>query len=183
MSDGRPVATLFSQWSGANAITQYSRRSSDTWALSATRPLSWRRGSTGLPSLQHAAFALILTLVFVGAYLRATKDMTIAEVKASGNAERASKAAIVAIYLHAVPWSIGLFSIPYLIGPGIFPTRIRSLNMSISMALHWAFYFGCFKAMPSLLAAVHRWGAFLYFRCIGMLGLIYVSLAMPDTTG
>jgi hypothetical protein len=24
MSDGRPVATLFSQWSGANAITQYS---------------------------------------------------------------------------------------------------------------------------------------------------------------
>jgi hypothetical protein len=51
--------------------------------------------------------------------------------------------------------------------------------MSISMALHWVFYFGCFKAMSSLLAAAHRWGAFLFFRCIGVLALIYVSLAMP----
>ncbi|KAJ5244953.1 hypothetical protein N7489_005049 [Penicillium chrysogenum] len=41
-------------------------------------------------------------LAFVGACLVATKDMTTDEMKASPNAERASTAAIVAIYLHAV---------------------------------------------------------------------------------
>ncbi|KAL4812525.1 hypothetical protein BDW67DRAFT_193607 [Aspergillus spinulosporus] len=197
------MATLFSQWSGANAITQYSPTIFGYLGIVGDEATFLATGIYGVVKfVSTLAFALvivdfvgrrrslltgislqILKLVFVGAYLGATKDMTITEVKASGHAERASTAAIVAIYLHAVAWSIGWFSIPYLIGPEIFPTRIRSLNMSISMALHWAFYFGCSKAMPSLLAATHRWGAFLFFSCIGVLGLIYVSLAMPDTTG
>ncbi|KAL4747772.1 hypothetical protein BDW72DRAFT_209392 [Aspergillus terricola var. indicus] len=197
------MATLFSQWSGANAITQYSPTIFGYLGIVGDEATFLATGIYGVVKFASTlAFALvivdfvgrrrslltgislqILTLVFVGAYLGATKDMTMAEVKASGHAERASTAAIVAIYLHAVAWSIGWFSIPYLIGPEIFPTRIRSLNMSISMALHWAFYFGCSKAMPSLLAATHRWGAFLFFSCIGVLGLVYVSLAMPDTTG
>ncbi|CBF82158.1 uncharacterized protein ANIA_10658 [Aspergillus nidulans FGSC A4] len=197
------MATLFSQWSGANAITQYSPTIFGYLGIVGEEATFLATGIYGIVKFASTlAFALvivdfvgrrrsllvgislqILTLVFVGAYLGATKDMTIAGVKASRHAERASTAAIVAIYLHAVAWSIGWFSIPYLIGPEIFPTRIRSLNMSISMALHWAFYFGCSKAMPSLLAATHRWGAFLFFSCIGVLGLIYVSLAMPDTTG
>ncbi|KAL4738806.1 hypothetical protein BDV11DRAFT_215688 [Aspergillus similis] len=197
------MSTLFSQWSGANAITQYSPTIFGYLGIVGDEATFLATGIYGVVKFASTlAFALvivdfvgrrrslltgislqILTLVFVGAYLGATKDMTIAEIKGSGHAERASTAAIVAIYLHAVAWSIGWFSIPYLIGPEIFPTRIRSLNMSISMALHWAFYFGCSKAMPSLLAATHRWGAFLFFSCIGVLGLVYVSLAMPDTTG
>ncbi|KAL5046717.1 hypothetical protein BDW71DRAFT_207204 [Aspergillus fruticulosus] len=197
------MATLFSQWSGANAITQYSPTIFGYLGIVGDEATFLATGIYGVVKfVSTLAFALvivdfvgrrrsllagislqILTLVFVGAYLGATKDLTVDEVKASGHAERASTAAIAAIYLHAVAWSIGWFSIPYLIGPEIFPTRIRSLNMSISMALHWAFYFGCSKAMPSLLAATHRWGAFLFFSCIGVLGLIYVSLAMPDTTG
>ncbi|KAL5344042.1 hypothetical protein BJX70DRAFT_405219 [Aspergillus crustosus] len=197
------MATLFSQWSGANAITQYSPTifgyldivgdeatflatgiygvvkfvSTLLFAVLVVDIIGRRRSLITGISLQ------ILTLAFVGAYLGATKDMTIDEIKASPNAERAGTAAIVAIYLHAVAWSIGWFSIPYLIGPEIFPTRIRSLNMSISMALHWAFYFGCSKAMPSLLAATHRWGAFLFFGVVCAIGLVYVFFAMPDTTG
>ncbi|KAL4908665.1 hypothetical protein BDW74DRAFT_188571 [Aspergillus multicolor] len=197
------MATLFSQWSGANAITQYSPTIFGYLGINGDEAKFLATGIYGIVKfVSTLAFALIivdfvgrrrslltgislqiLTLVFVGAYLGATKDMTSAEIKASPNAEQASTAAIVAIYLHAVAWSIGWFSIPYLIGPEIFPTRIRSLNMSISMALHWAFYFGCSKAMPSLLAATDRWGAFLFFSCICVLGLIYVALAMPDTTG
>ncbi|KAL4916129.1 hypothetical protein BDW62DRAFT_218870 [Aspergillus aurantiobrunneus] len=197
------MATLFSQWSGANAITQYSPTIFGYLGIVGDEATFLATGIYGvIKFVSTLAFAMvivdfvgrrrslltgitlqILTLVFVGAYLGATKDMTTDEIKASPNAERASTAAIVAIYLHAVAWSIGWFSIPYLIGPEIFPTRIRSLNMSISMALHWAFYFGCSRAMPSLLAATHRWGAFLFFTLICVAGLIYVSLAMPDTTG
>ncbi|KAL4963424.1 MFS transporter/fungal specific transcription factor domain-containing protein [Aspergillus stella-maris] len=197
------MATLFSQWSGANAITQYSPTIFGYLGIVGDEAKFLTTGIYGVVKfVSTLLFAMVIvdfvgrrrslltgiclqivTLVFVGAYLGATKDMTADEIKASPNAERAGTAAIVAIYLHAVAWSIGWFSIPYLIGPEIFPTRIRSLNMSISMALHWAFYFGCSRAMPSLLAATHRWGAFLFFSIICVLGLIYVSLAMPDTTG
>ncbi|KAL4798508.1 hypothetical protein BDV19DRAFT_377035 [Aspergillus venezuelensis] len=197
------MATLFSQWSGANAITQYSPTIFGYLGIVGDEAKFLTTGIYGVVKfVSTLLFAVVIvdfvgrrrslltgiclqitTLVFVGAYLGATKDMTTDEITASPNAERAGTAAIVAIYLHAVAWSIGWFSIPYLIGPEIFPTRIRSLNMSISMALHWAFYFGCSRAMPSLLAATHRWGAFLFFSIICVLGLIYVSLAMPDTTG
>ncbi|GKZ84046.1 hypothetical protein AnigIFM56816_009365 [Aspergillus niger] len=197
------MANLFSQWSGANAITQYSPTIFGYLGISGEESTFLATGIYGVVKFSSTlAFALfivdfigrrrslitgiclqIVTLVYVGAYLGATKDMTSTQIRNTPSAAHASTAAIVAIYIHAVAWSIGWFGIPYLIGSEIFPIRIRSLNVSISMAFHWAFYFGCSRAMPSLLAATHRWGAFLFFGCICLSGLVYVFFAMPDTTG
>ncbi|PWY71423.1 hypothetical protein BO83DRAFT_399663 [Aspergillus eucalypticola CBS 122712] len=197
------MANLLSQWSGANAITQYSPTIFGYLGISGDESTFLATGIYGVVKFASTlAFALfivdfigrrrslitgislqIVTLVYVGAYLGATKDMTPTQISNTPGASRASTAAIVAIYIHAVAWSIGWFGIPYLIGSEIFPIRIRSLNVSISMAFHWAFYFGCSRAMPSLLAATHRWGAFLFFGCICVIGLVYVFFAMPDTTG
>ncbi|GAQ46478.1 sugar transporter [Aspergillus niger] len=194
---------LETESSGANAITQYSPTIFGYLGISGDESTFLATGIYGVVKFASTlAFALfivdfigrrrslitgislqIVTLVYVGAYLGATKDMTSAQISNTPSASRASTAAIVAIYIHAVAWSIGWFGIPYLIGSEIFPIRIRSLNVSISMAFHWAFYFGCSRAMPSLLAATHRWGAFLFFGCICVIGLVYVFFAMPDTTG
>lgn len=125
----------------------------------------------------------IITLIFVGAYLGATNGRSVAAIEASASATAASKTSIVAIYFHAVAWSVGWFSIPYLVSSEVFPIRIRSLNVSILMAFHWAFYFGCSKAMPSLLAATHRFGAFVFFASICVISLVYVFFAMPETSG
>lgn len=121
----------------------------------------------------------VITLVYVGGYLGGTTGMSASYIASQPNIERASKGAIVAIYIHAVAWSIGWFSIPYLVGSEVFPTRIRSLNMSIAMTFHWAFYFGCSRAMPSLQAATHRYGAFVFFSSICVISLVYVFFAMP----
>jgi len=40
---------------------------------------------------------------------------------------------------------------------------IRSLNVAVGMAVHWANYFGCSRAMPSLLVSTNRYGAFIFF--------------------
>lgn len=125
----------------------------------------------------------IVTLLFVGIYLATTNVMTTAQIKASAATTAASTASIVAIYVHAVAWSIGWFSIPYLVSAEVFPIRIRSINVSILMAFHWAFYFGCSRAMPSLLAATHRYGAFVFFACMASLSLVYVWFALPETSG
>lgn len=193
------MATLFSQWSGANAITQYSPTIFGYLGISGDEAKFLATGIYGVVKfVSTVCFALfivdfigrrrslmtgislqLITLIFVGAYLGVTSHLSADEIEATPSASRASTAAIVAIFLHAVAWSIGWFSIPYLVGSEIFPIRIRSLNMSISMAFHWAFYFGCSRAMPSLLAATHKWGAFVFFSCICLISLVYVFYAMP----
>lgn len=193
------MATLFSQWSGANAITQYSPTIFGYLGINGDETKFLATGIYGVvkftSTLIFALFVVdfigrrrslltgitlqIVTLVYVGGYLGGTKDMTPEYIASTPTISRASTGAIVAIFLHAVAWSIGWFSMPYLIGSEIFPTKIRSFNMSVSMGCHWAFYFGCSRAMPSLLAASHKWGAFVFFACICLLSLIYVFFAMP----
>ncbi|KAF3043808.1 hypothetical protein E8E12_010463 [Didymella heteroderae] len=194
---------LFGQWSGANAITQYSP---SIFGYLGIQGEESRFLATGLyaivkfvsvlvfsifvidfigrrRSLMLGIILQILTLAFVGTYLGVTNGDTVAMIKASASATAASKASIVAIYIHAVAWSIGWFSIPYLVSAEVFPIRIRSLNVSILMAFHWAFYFGCSRAMPSLLAATKRYGAFVFFACMCCVSLVYVFFALPETAG
>lgn len=125
----------------------------------------------------------ITTLLFVGVYLKVNNGRDPGDISADPATRRASEAAIAAIYLHAIAWSIGWFSIPYLVSAEVFPIRIRSLCVSVLMAFHWAFYFGCSRAMPSLLAATERYGAFIFFAVICSVSLVYVYLAMPETSG
>jgi sugar porter (SP) family MFS transporter len=193
------MATLFSQWSGANAITQYSPTIFGYLGISGDESKFLATGIYAIvkfvSTLGFALFVVdfigrrrslitgiclqIVTLTYVGGYLGGTKDMTANQIVHSSAASHAATGAIVAIYFHAVGWSIGWFSIPYLIGSEIFPTKIRSFNMSIAMMFHWAFYFGCSRAMPSLLAATQKWGAFVFFGVICLISLIYVYFAMP----
>lgn len=194
---------LFGQWSGANAITQYSP---SIFGYLGIQGEESRFLATGLyaivkfvsvlafsifvidfigrrRSLMVGIILQILTLTFVGVYLGVTNHMSTEDIEVSASATAASKASIVAIYLHAVAWSIGWFSIPYLVSAEVFPIRIRSLNVSILMAFHWAFYFGCSRAMPSLLAATKRYGAFVFFASICTISLVYVFFALPETAG
>lgn len=196
-------AHTFGQWSGANAITQYSPTIFGYLGITGTESKFLATGIYGIVkfvsvvlfslfivdfigrrrSLMTGIILQITTLVFVGGYLGATNGMTTTYIKSHTATENASTAAIVAIFLHAIAWSIGWFSAPYLINSEIFPTRIRSFNMSIMMALHWAYYFGCSRAMPSLLAATHRYGAFVFFASICTVSLVFVYFCMPETAG
>jgi sugar porter (SP) family MFS transporter len=197
------LAHIFGQWSGANAITQYSPT---IFGYLGIKGDDARFLATGLYAIVKFTFTIlcavviidfigrrrslmtgicmqIVTLVYVGAYLGATNGRSSSSIAADPSAEAASKVAIVSIYFHAVAWSIGWFSIPYLVSAEVFPTRIRSFNMSMLMAFHWALYFGCSRAMPSLLVATHRYGAFVFFASICALSLVFVYLCMPETAG
>lgn len=191
---------VFGQWSGANAITQYSPTIFGYLGIKGTES---RFLATGLyavlkfvtvlvfsvfvidfigrrRSLMTGITMQIITLAYVGAYLGVTNGWSPDRIEA---AAAASRTAIAAIYFHAVAWSIGWFCIPYLVSAEVFPIRIRSLNVSVLMAVHWAMYFGCSRAMPSLLAATHRYGAFVFFLSICSISLVYVFLALPETSG
>ncbi|KAG5657965.1 hypothetical protein KAF25_006916 [Fusarium avenaceum] len=194
---------VFGQWSGANAITQYSPTIFGYLGIEGTEARFLATGCYAIlkfvsvlifsifvidfigrrRSLMTGITMQILTLSFVGAYLKVTNGWSVEEIEASSSAMAASRAAIAAIYIHAIAWSIGWFSIPYLVSAEVFPIRIRSINVSVLMAVHWAMYFGCSRAMPSLLAATERYGAFMFFLSICTVSLVYVYFAMPETSG
>ncbi|KUL81531.1 hypothetical protein ZTR_10436 [Talaromyces verruculosus] len=197
------MATLFSQWSGAHAITQDSPSIFGYLGIKGTESTFLATGIYAIAkfdstmlfgifvvdfisrrrSLMAGICLQITTLAFVGAYLGVTKDMAADHINDIPSASRASTAAIVTIYLHAVAWSIGWCSIPYILGPEIFPIWIQSLNVSILMAIHWLFYFASSRATPSLFAATDKWGAsyVLWFSLHGF--ACDVFFAMPDTIG
>lgn len=197
------LCNLFSQWSGANAITQYSPTILEYLGITGTEQAFLTTGIYAIVkftsvllfslfiidfvgrrrSLMTGISLQIITLVFIGAYLGATNGWTTEEIEASPSAKAASTASIVAIFFHAVAWSIGWFSIPYLVSAEVFPIRIRSLNVSILIAFHWAFYFSCSRAMPSLLAGTDRYGTFILFASICTISLAYVYFALPETAG
>lgn len=194
---------LFSQWSGANAITQYSPTILSYLGIAGEQTRFLTTGIYGIvkfvSTLLCAIFLIdfigrrrslmtgitlqLVTLTFIGAYLGVTNGRSAEEIEANPSAKAASTASIVAIFFHAIAWSIGWFAIPYLVSSEVFPIRIRSLNVSILTAFHWAFYFACSRAMPSLLVATDRYGAFAFFGSICLISLIYVYFAMPETSG
>ncbi|KAM0348469.1 hypothetical protein ACHAO7_010539 [Fusarium culmorum] len=194
---------VFGQFSGANAITQYSPTIFGYLGIAGTESRFLATGCYAIlkfvsvllfsifvidfigrrRSLMTGITIQILTLAFVGAYLKITNGWTPEDIEANTSVMAANRAAIAAIYIHAIGWSIGWFSIPYLVSAEVFPIRIRSINVSILMAVHWAFYFACSRAMPSLLAATQRYGAFMFFMSIATCSLIYVYFAMPETSG
>ncbi|KAH8656888.1 general substrate transporter [Ilyonectria robusta] len=194
---------VFGQWSGANAITQYSPTIFGYLGIQGTETRFLATGCYAivkfLSVLIFAIFVVdfvgrrrslmtgislqIVTLAYIGGYLGVTNGWSPEKVEGSVSALAASRAAIAAIYLHAIAWSIGWFSIPYLVSAEVFPLRIRGINVAILMAVHWANYFGCSRAMPSLLAATDRYGAFIFFLSICCISLAYVYLALPETSG
>ncbi|KIW19823.1 hypothetical protein PV08_00398 [Exophiala spinifera] len=196
-------AHTFSQWSGANAITQYSPTILGYLGITGTEVKFLTTGIYGIvkfvSTLLFALFIVdfigrrrslitgiclqITTLIYIAGYLGATNGMSASYISSHSVIENASTVAIVAIFLHAVAWSIGWFSAPYLINSEIFPIRIRSFNMSVMMAFHWLYYFGCSRAMPSLLAATDRYGAFIFFASICIISLVFVFFCMPETSG
>ncbi|PWY94335.1 general substrate transporter [Aspergillus sclerotioniger CBS 115572] len=196
------MAHLFSQWSGGNAITQYLPTilgylgtSGDTASLTTGIYAAVKFACVLVFSLVIVDFVgrrrslmagitlQITTLAYLACYLGITRGMTTTALLHAPSASRASTGAIAAIFLHGVGWVIGWFSMPFLIGAEIFPIRIRSLAVSMGMACHWLFAFGCSRATPDLLEVTHEWGAFAFFACICLVSLVYVFFAMPDTTG
>jgi len=141
---------LFSQWSGANTITQYSPTTLLYLAIAGeqSRFLTTRvYGIVKFVSTLLCAVSLIdfigcrrslmtgitlqiVTLTFIGAYLGVTNGRSAGEIEANPSAKAASTASIVAIFLHAITWSIGWFSIPYLVSSEVFPTEVSASGRS-----------------------------------------------------
>jgi hypothetical protein len=95
----------------------------------------------------------------------------------------ASDAAIASVFIYAVGWSVGLCTIQYLYGTEILPTRIRSVCYATNMTVHWFFQFAVVRATPPMFDKLDIWGAYVFWACICLVGLVILGLWAPETKG
>ncbi|KAK9464470.1 putative transporter [Lipomyces arxii] len=191
------MSFFFAQWSGANGITNYLPL---IFGLLGVKGTDQRIYSSGLYAVTKLVSCIVASAcfvdivgrrkslltgvsvqmcchVYIGTYLALyTRDP--AAVSAS-----ASRGAIAAIFIHAIGWSIGLYTLPYLFGSEFYPSRVRSIGTALSEGFHWWFYFAITKATPSLLKAMNNWGTFIFWAAWCAVAWVYSFVMVPETSG
>ncbi|KAJ5095637.1 hypothetical protein NUU61_004993 [Penicillium alfredii] len=117
----------------------------------------------------------MLSDIYLAAYIKVEHD--------SGVPPSAGKAGLAALFVHALGYTVGLLTLPYVFGGELWPNRIRSFGAALSQTFHWLFHYAMSFALPSLLKRADDWGAFVFFAawCAG--GLLYIYLLVPEIAG
>lgn len=191
------IAYILAQMSGANSITNYLPT---IYGLIGITGSGVKVYSTGLYALAKVVCCIAASLVLVDVIGRRKSMMTGVCIQAVCHAylagylesflkspdkvsKGASDAAIAAVFIHALGWAIGLYSLPYLFGAELWPNRIRSFGGALSQGFHWLFYFAITKATPALLESTDQWGAFVLFAAFCVIALVYAYFFVPETSG
>ncbi|KAF6830407.1 MFS quinate transporter [Colletotrichum plurivorum] len=191
------IAYILAQFSGANSITNLLPT---VLGLIGVQGSDVKVYSTGLYAVAKLVCCVIASLVFVDVVGRRKSLMIGITIQAmcheylagylryfvpnpEGMPAGASDVAIGVIYIHALGWAVGLYTLPYLFGAELWPNRIRSFGGALSQCCHWLFYFGITKVTPSLLSAMDTWGAFLFFVAWCIIAFLYTLFFVPETSG
>lgn len=182
------------QWTGGNGITYYIPQIFTYAGISGQNASLITSGAYGVTKL---VFTMVFTWGMVdvlgrrwsflsGLSLQLAAHIYMAVYTAlflDGSNESASDAAIAAVFIYAVGWSIGLCTVQYLYGIEIFPTRIRGVCYSVNIAVHWFFQFAVVRVTPNMLVSLNVYGAFVFWACICVIGLVVLGLWAPETKG
>ena len=91
-------------------------------------------------------------------------------------------ASAVMLYLYAVCFSISWAGVPWIYASEIFPTRIRSLAVSICVATHWLFNFVIARSVPYMIRNIGG-GTYFVFAAFLTLSVPFVWFCLPETKG
>jgi sugar porter (SP) family MFS transporter len=181
------------QWTGGNGITYYI---SDIFQYAGIRGSQTSLITSGA----YGLVKLFITMIFAwglidkigrrrcflaGLILQGATHVYMAiYFGAIGQGNRhASDAAIASVFVYATGWSIGLCTIPYIYCAEIFPTKTRSFAYATTMSLHWFCQFAVVRVTPVMLAALNKWGAYVFWSCICAIGIVVLGLWAPETKG
>lgn len=137
-------------------------------------------------SLVYGIILQLISMVYIAAFLIAVPVANNPGFTPSPSQERASTAAIAAIYISGCGWALGWNSGQYLLSSELFPLRIRAVCSSITMAMHFANQYAVNRALPNMLLETHGLtpsGTFWFFSAITVLGGVWVWLCVPEASG
>lgn len=204
-------AQVLSQWSGAGSITIYAPDLFELLGITGTDESLLVTAVFGIIKLVAAILCALFLVDFIGrkrslllgitcqaiamlyvaGFLSAVPQLGSEEgyVLAPNSSKlRASRGAIVMIYLSGFGWALGWNSMQYLLTAELFPLRIRAFCTSLAMCLHFANQYGNARAVPVMLlpvgdGGISSQGTFWLFAAVTILGGAWVWFAVPETAG
>ncbi|OQE13740.1 hypothetical protein PENSTE_c046G00472 [Penicillium steckii] len=190
------VAYALAQLSGANTVTSYfipiMSLLGDTGDTERHMFLSGMYGFSKLMFSIISAFFFIDILgrrksLFIGITAQMLSHIYIGvfmKFEQSGPVPKgASTFAIVALFVHAFGYAVGLFILPYVFGGELWPNHIRSFGGAVGATFHWLFLYALKYAFPKILSSMDNWGAFIFFAGWCFLGLLYTYFIVPEIAG
>ncbi|KAI0420421.1 general substrate transporter [Xylaria grammica] len=191
------IAYILAQFSGANSITNYLPT---IIGLIGVKGAGIKLYASGSYALAKAVFCITSSLLFIDVVGRRRSLMIGVTIQlichsylagylryftidSDALPQGASDAALAFIYIHALGWAVGLYSLPYLFGAELWPNRLRSFGGALAQSFHWLFYFAITKATPSLLSSFNIWGAFVFFVAWCIIAFVFTFFCVPETSG
>ncbi|KAG9256579.1 quinate permease [Emericellopsis atlantica] len=115
-------------------------------------------------------------MLYMGLYLR------FGNVEAGAGTNAGGIVGIIFIQLYAIGWSFGYSVAPYVVTAEIFPTRIRSVGMSLCFCFKWLVTYGITSAVPHMMRNL-GYGTFLFFGCSTLFGVCVFYVILPELKG
>lgn len=84
---------------------------------------------------------------------------------------------------YVIGFSLGFGPIPWLMMGEILPAKIRGSAASIATSFNWSCTFVVTKAFQDVVTLIGQEGTFWLFGIICIVGLIFVRLFVPETSG
>lgn len=196
------AAQVLGQWLGANAITIYAPELFSFAGIRGEEIMKMTAvlGVVKFCSAYFSAFFLIdflgrrkalyigimiqlVSILYFAIFLTAVPQAAHEDAVLTTSQNHASKAAMAALYISGMGWTMGFNSVQYLLGSEIFPLGIRSFAQGLTMVLHFANQYGNSKAVPKMLIAMNNYGAFYFFVGVMLIAIFWAWFFLPEVSG
>jgi sugar porter (SP) family MFS transporter len=187
---------IFMQGAGSNAINYYSPRIFKSIGMKGQSTSLYATGIYGIVRLvcviiamyyvvdkfgrrnmlMGGAAIMLISMWFIGAYIKIAKPGTSITLSAGGYA------AVTFIYIFAIGFCFSYAGVPWIYCSEIFPLRIRGVGMAICTATHWLFNFVIARSVPYMVSNIGYGTYFVFATCL-TLSIPFVYFFVPETKG
>jgi facilitated trehalose transporter len=90
---------------------------------------------------------------------------------------------LLSLIVFFIAYSGGYSNVPFIIMGELFPSRYRSILGSISSSFNLLCTFTVVRSFPPMQIGLGKYGAFWFFMCCTIAGLVFVYFFVPETKG
>jgi facilitated trehalose transporter len=90
---------------------------------------------------------------------------------------------LLSLVVFFIAYSGGYSNVPFILMGEMFPSRYRSILGPLSSSFNLCCTFTVVRSFPVMQISMEKYGAFWFFMCCTLLGIVFVYFLLPETKG
>ena len=90
---------------------------------------------------------------------------------------------LLSLVVFFIAYSGGYSNVPFILMGELFPSRYRSILGPLSSSFNLCCTFIVVRSFPVMQISMEKYGAFWFFMCCTLLGIVFVYFLLPETKG